>query len=106
MKLMTEKMAAQIKPFGYFEQQNQEPLILVKYFDPTSQWRWFVVEGERQDDGDWLFFGFVEGFERELGYFTLSQLEHAKDGFRGLQSIPIERDLHYGNVPLKQVMEN
>ena len=38
-------------------------------------WVWNVVEGEEQADGDWLFFGLVEGFESEWGYFTLSEFK-------------------------------
>ena len=76
-------------------QEKKEPTevkIVVKFFEPTGSWTWYVTEGEKQEDGDWLFFGLVDGFEKELGYFSLNELIGAKEGVRGLQSLPIERD--------------
>ncbi len=45
-------------------------MVICKFFDPTSQWTWYVIEGQKQEDGDWLFFGYVIGVVAELGYFT------------------------------------
>jgi len=75
--------------------------VITKFFDPTGAWTWYVLEGEPVIDEagremDFQFFGFVKGFEGELGYFTLNELLHAKDGLTGLQALPIERDLHFG----------
>ena len=47
------------------------------FYHPFARWTWYVVEGEKQDDGDWLFFtycksGFGEEFD-EWGYVLLSQ---------------------------------
>jgi hypothetical protein len=53
-----------------------------------------VVEGNEQEDGDWLFFGLVDGMEREWGYFVLSELQSIKGPF----GLTIERDLHYNGV--------
>jgi hypothetical protein len=41
----------------------------------------------------------VEGFERELGYFSLSELESAK----GPMGLPIERDLHWQPKMLEEI---
>ena len=73
-----------------------EVRVVVKFFDPTGSWTWYVTEGEQRADGEWEFFGLVRGFETELGYFTLSELGHAKDGLTGLQALPVERDLNFG----------
>ncbi|GAI79628.1 unnamed protein product, partial [marine sediment metagenome] len=67
------------------------PKIIVKFFHPLSSWTWFVVEGDKQEDGDWLFFGLVDGFEKELGYFTLKQLEEVE-----VKGLKIERDMYFG----------
>ena len=40
-------------------------------------------------DGHDLFFGLVEGHVKELGYFSLSELQRVK----GPMGLPIERDL-------------
>jgi hypothetical protein len=46
-----------------------------------------------------MFFGLVIGFEQELGYFSLSELQHA----RGPLGLPIERDLHFQPTSLSVV---
>ncbi len=53
--------------------------------------------------GIFCFFGFVVGFEAELGYFTLSQLQTAKKDLNGLQALPIERDLYFTPCRLTKV---
>ena len=50
-------------------------------------------------DGDDLFFGLVDGLERELGYFSLSELQKA----RGPLGLPIERDLHWRPKTLAEI---
>jgi hypothetical protein len=51
-------------------------------------------------EADFLFFGLVVGQERELGYFSLSELETV----RGPLGLPIERDLSFKPCPLSRVM--
>jgi len=69
----------------------------VKFFSPYSQWTWYAFEGEKTEDGDWLFFGLVVGQETEMGYFTLSELENARGPVTlaavGTADVPfVERD--------------
>ncbi|GAH63622.1 unnamed protein product, partial [marine sediment metagenome] len=52
---------------------------------------WYIYEGEKQKDGDWLFFGLVDGQEKELGYTTLKQLEEIR-----VMGLGIERDKWFG----------
>ena len=103
MKLMTKEIESKIKPLRYYENSGEDALAILKYFDPSGSWTWYAAEGQKQEDGDWLFWGAVHGFEFEYGYFTLCELEHAKDGFTGLQSIPIERDLYFKPVLLSEL---
>lgn len=104
MKLMTLEIQRTLPPLYHFEKTKTPPVATVKFFDPTGSWTWYVAEGAKQEDGDWLFWGAVDGFEFEYGYFTLSELEHAKDGCRGIQALPIERDLYFKPTPLSQLM--
>lgn len=104
MKLMTQEIEQQLPALDHFEDTGTPAVATIKFFDPTGSWTWYVAEGRKQDDGDWLFWGLVDGFECEYGYFTLNQLEHAKDGCTGLQSLPIERDLHFTPIPLKELL--
>jgi hypothetical protein len=80
--------------------RQEETKILVKYFTPDAEWTWYVVEGQKEEDGDWLLFGYVIGFEREWGYFRLSELKEAK----GPLGLPIERDLHFEGKTIGDIL--
>lgn len=54
----------------------------IKFFHPTSSWTWYPTEF----DGEDTFFGYVEGFEKELGYFSLAELQSIES------PLPIEVD--------------
>jgi len=90
MKLMTKEIEGKL-PKLYSQEKVSNPKIIVKFFHPLSSWNWYVTEGDRQEDGDILFFGLVDGHEKELGYFTLRQLEEIK-----VKGLGIERDLYFG----------
>lgn len=47
--------------------------IHIKFFLPSTNSKWYVIEGEKQKD-DYMFFGFINGTYNEWGYFTLSDL--------------------------------
>ena len=94
MKLLTEEMKKQLPPL-YATEKEKDPTVHVKFFTPWSNWTWFATEF----DGDDLFFGLVEGFCAEWGYFSLKELE-AAEGPCGLR---IERDLYFDPAPISQV---
>lgn len=102
MKLLTEEIKKKLPKLGVTSNQAA-PVAVVKFFDPTGSWTWFVIEGQEQEDGDWLFYGLVHGFEKELGYFRLSELEHCKDGQTGLKALLIERDLYWQPKTLQEI---
>lgn len=92
MKLLTKAIEDKLAKFPLYSQDGlPEKEVVVKFFNPMGAGRWFVTEGEKQDDGDWLFFGLVELQEKEWGYFTLSQLQSVKLPF----GMGIERDRNY-----------
>lgn len=90
MKLLTKEIEKKL-PALYSQEKVENPKIIVKFFHPLSSWTWYVTEGDRQGDGDFLFFGLVHGFEKELGYFTLKQLEEVE-----VKGLGIERDMYFG----------
>jgi len=102
MQLLTEELKQQI-PALYSQENEKDPIVYCKFFDPTGSWTWYVTEGEETDNDEFLFFGFVIGFDAELGYFTLSQLQTAKQGLTGLRALPIERDLYFSPCRLSEV---
>ena len=102
MKLMTKEVINNLPKL--YSQDGKEPKdvkIAVKFFTPWSNWSWWATEGEQREDGDWEFFGLVEGFEKELGYFCLSELESIKGPF----GLKIERDMHFDGHTLAEVMD-
>ena len=79
----------------YTTQNDKDPIAQVKFFDPCGSWTWYATEF----DGEDLFFGLVDGFEKELGYFSLSELASVK----GACGIGIERDKWFDPTPLSKL---
>ncbi len=90
MQLLPDELREQI-PKLYSQEKVKTPdkMVYAKFFFPAADWTWFVTEGE-QEDGDFIFFGFVVGFEEEWGYFTLNELQNIN-----IQLLKVERDLHF-----------
>ncbi len=102
-KLVTKEIEAALPPlYSTEETPTDDKRVIVKFFSPYSQWTWFAVEGERQEDGDILFFGLVHGFENEWGYFTLNELA---DSYRG--DLPlVERDCYCGKPGARTIAQH
>lgn len=103
MKLLTKTIERKIpKLYSTEKTPLENKKIVCKFFSIMSNFRWYVFEGERQENGDFLFFGLVTGDFKEQGYFTLSQLEEVKMG--GV--IPaIERDMYFDPCLVKDCSE-
>ena len=81
-----------------YETENQEEKICyVKLFLPNSNWTWYIIEIDKQDNN--TCFGFVDGVEQELGYFTLSELESVK----GLFGLKVELDRNFKPTKLSKI---
>lgn len=79
------------------QKDHSDPTVFAKFFFPASGWTWFVTEGEAEAN-DFLFFGYVVGFESEWGYFTLRELEEV-----GVSGLRIERDLYFEPTPFSKI---
>lgn len=94
MKLLTKEIERKLERFPIYSQdgKGRAAQVVFKVFSPVGVATWLITEGERQEGGDWLFFGWVKVFnEWEAGYFTLSDLESVRV-FGGL--LGLERDGH------------
>lgn len=80
------------------EEQGLAALALVKFFTPDSSWTWYGSEF----DGEDTFFGLVIGFEAELGYFSLAELESVK----GPMGLLIERDEYFKPTTLQELRDH
>lgn len=97
MVLLNTEVKEKLPALYSQEEKGLEAVAVVKFFTPDSGWTWYATEF----DGEDLFFGLVDGFEKELGYFRLSELKQVK----GKLGLPIERDLYFKPTKLKDLME-
>ena len=99
MKLMTKELEKKFAKFPLYSQEEKgfESEVIVKFFNPCGLGTWLITEGEKKEDGDWLFFGYYQLFEWEWGYVTLRQLEEIQLPF----GLTIERDLHANDKLVK-----
>ncbi len=86
---------AQELPALYATQNEVDPIAHLKFFTPDSCWTWYCLEYDPQQR---LCFGLVVGHEREVGYFSLDELETV----RGPLGLPIERDLYWEPTRLSE----
>lgn len=94
MELLPKDIMAQLPKLGETAEQ-QDPLALVKFFYPDFSWTWYGIEF----DGTDIFYGLVDGFEREIGQFSLRELITN----RGKLGCPIERDLYFSPLRLSEL---
>ena len=100
MRLMTkalEERFAQVGP----QENNPDPLIIARFFNPTGAGAWYATEYDPQAH---TFFGYVSIFgdhNDEWGYFSLDELE----AYRGRLDLGIERDLYFKEQPASQVIK-
>jgi len=87
--LLTKSILKKLPPlYGTEEIALEDKVVQVKFFTPDSSWTWYAIEYSVKDR---LFFGLVDGFEKEYGYFSLDELENA----RGKMGLPVERDMYF-----------
>jgi hypothetical protein len=107
MELLTQELRKQLPPL-YSQENEQDPMVICKFFHPLSPWTWYAYEGSPVDENgyydtdkekvDFVFFGWVYGDYPELGYFSLSELESVT-----VMGLGIERDLHFTPMRLSEV---
>ena len=98
-QLMTKELAGTIPALYANENvENHDAVVArVKLFSPYNGWRWYVTEWEAETG---LCFGLVEGFEKELGYFSLDELAEVTV-FGGVPAV--ERDLYWEPKTLGEI---
>lgn len=91
MELMTKELEKRFEKYPLRSQDSlgKDARVVVKYFNPFGAGTWLITEGEKQEDGDWILYGYCHIVEWEWGEVMLSELQHL--GF-------IERDLYISNT--------
>ena len=88
MKLLTEAIIANTpKLYETEEVKLADKVLQAKLFTPWSNWTWYVIEFDGEDQC----FGFVKGHEAEFGYFSLKELA----SLTGPAGLKVERDRHF-----------
>jgi hypothetical protein len=95
MKLLTDELL-QIIPGLYDQDGKEEQIAYIKFFTPDANWSWFAMEYDKEKE---LFFGLVNGLEKELGYFSLHELE----GLKGPLGLSVERDIYFKPIAIKEL---
>ena len=92
MELLTNKIIKKFEEYPLYSQEDKgmESEVVVKYFNPCGTGTWLITEAERQEDGDWLMFGYCHISCWEWGYVLLSELQNLRLPF----GLAIERDLY------------
>jgi hypothetical protein len=98
MELLTDEIRRVLPALYSQEDKGGEAIAHVKFFTPDGSWTWLATCGQQEGD-DFLFFGLVDGLEKELGYFCLSELQSV----RGSLGLPIERDLYWRPKTLREI---
>ena len=96
MKLLTQEIKGKLPGLYTQEKKGRQAIAQVKFFTPWTSWTWYATEYNPEER---LFFGMVDGLERELGYFSLDELE----GLQGPWGLRIERDRYFSPTPLEQL---
>ena len=96
MLLLTKANRSSLPPLYAQEKAGEKAVAYVKFFTPDSSWTWYAMEF----DGNDTFFGLVDGHEKELGYFSLTELKSVRGGL----GLPIERDLYFEPTKINELM--
>lgn len=86
MMLLTAEIRKKL-PKLYSQEKVKDPIVWVKFFVPWNRWTFFATEFDGKD----TFFGYIVGHEKELGYFSLKELQSVK----GPGGLTIERDRYF-----------
>ena len=96
MELLTQELIEQIPPLYEQEGKGENALAYVKLCTPDSNFTWFITE---YDADEKMCFGLIDGFEKELGYFSLNEIEQIK----GSMGLKVERDISFRPTKLKDL---
>jgi len=70
MKLLTPEIIRALPSLYTTEAVRlQDKIVICKFFTPWTNWTWFVFEGEKQADGDYLFFEWCMVSKRNVEIF-------------------------------------
>ena len=95
-KFLTKADEKKLPPLYAQDGKGMEAIAFVKFFTPWTSFTWYATEF----DGEDTFFGLVDtGTEKELGYFSKTELQ----SIRGNWGLKIERDMYFTPKKLSEL---
>ena len=96
MKLIPNTLLAEL-PDLYDTEGQDDPLCHIKLFVPSGHWSWYIIELSQENHD--ICYGYVEGLENELGYFSLKELE----SLHSTLGVKVERDTGFKTQTLSKI---
>lgn len=91
-KLITKEIERKLEKTPiYSTQSNPNAKSICKFFNPCGIGTWYVFEGNKLANGDWMLFGIAELQYKEMGCFLLSELAELRLPY----GLTIERDIYH-----------
>ena len=97
MKLLTKEITKKATEQYDKGSELDGQMIVAKFFDPMGSWTWYLMN--LADDKDYAW-GIVDGFEVEMGSFSINELQKIK--FKPFGH-GIERDLYFEPVKASEL---
>lgn len=94
-ELMTREIAEGL-PRLYEQDGAEDPTVYAHYFSCVNGWDWWLLEFDGTDEA----FGLVEGYDDELGYFSIKEMAELN---RQMGFAAVERDERFSPKPLSAV---
>lgn len=92
-QLMTEEIAKTV-PRLYEQDGAEDPTVYAHYFSCVNGWDWWLLEFDGTDEA----LGLVEGYDDELGYFSIKEMAELN---RQMGFAAVERDEHFSTGILR-----
>ena len=74
--------------------EKDNPPVVAKF--TNGEWNWYVIGGDKLENNNYYLYGIVDGTYKELGMFTLKQI----------QSVGAILTLDFENICLYDLLEN
>jgi hypothetical protein len=91
------KTDIEILPNLYDTEESNDPICYIKLFTPTSSFTWYITEIDKSNND--ICFGYIEGLNSELGYFSLKEIESVIGPF----GVKVEKDSLFQPTPLSKI---
>ena len=122
-RLMTTQLAEALEGYPLYSQDGKGKEAVCRAVFALGSVRWFILEGNREDDDvilfgiviglmeddDVILFGIVIGLmEDEYGYISLNELSDVELDLsaQGLGKLQVRQQQDFNPVPLKQIQDS